>query len=432
MIQKVEVEIGGTTIDKHYGNWMNIWHELSHDNAHDVGHARMVGDVDSLTTLSATTPQTTLYVPLQFWFCRNTGLALPLIALQYHEVRVNIDFESEQNLICYKGTQPVVNDHLVNASLLVDYVYLDSEERRRFAQVGHEYLIEQLQFTGEESITGGSSKHKLSMNHPVKELVFVAQNSANRRPRRQLADPRSESYLNDAAVNLVMGMFAPVAAGPAAVPVVAGNTITFNGDGSAAAGGMTVTAEFANNNQTVVCNTASHPLNASISDAVVVLDAAGNVTVVSVTHSLTAAAVDGANTSGAGADARDTRARGEDVFVHDALSTSSTLAGVGNPVRTAKLQLNGHDRFDTRAGDYFNYVQPFQHHSNTPADGVNVYSFALKPEEHQPSGSCNMSRIDNAQLVVELNAGVDRMSVFGVNYNVLRIMSGMGGLAYSN
>ena len=89
-------------------------------------------------------------------------------------------------------------------------------------------------------------------------------------------------------------------------------------------------------------------------------------------------------------------------------------------------------RFDTRAGDYFNYVQPFQHHSNTPADGVNVYSFALKPEEHQPSGSCNMSRIDNAQLVVELNAGVDRMSVFGVNYNVLRIMSGMGGLAYSN
>ena len=437
MIKKVDVEIGGTTIDRHYGNWMNIWHELSHDNAHDAGHDNMVGNTAALTTLSSSVDSSTLYVPLQFWFCRNTGLALPLIALQYHEVRVDVEFESFANLVCYQGDAPA-KQTLGSTSLLVDYVYLDSEERRRFAQVGHEYLIEQLQFTGEDSVSGSSSKHKLNMNHPVKELVFVAQSSDNRSARRCLADPRADSYLNDAAVNLVMGMFNANMGGQAvtaAAAIVNGNSVQFAGDGSATVGNLTLTAESATTANDFTVDTASHSLNSLIDDAVVVvagaLGGAPNVTVVSVTHRLTAQALNDANV-GDPADNRSAAAKANDVHVSDSLATGRNLSGSGNPVKSAKLQLNGHDRMDTRAGDYFNYVQPFQHHSNTPADGVNVYSFALKPEEHQPSGTCNMSRIDNATLVCELESGVDKLSVFGVNYNVLRIMSGMGGLAYSN
>ena len=116
------------------------------------------------------------------------------------------------------------------------------------------------------------------------------------------------------------------------------------------------------------------------------------------------------------------------------------IAGVDvgfNPVFSAKLQLNGHDRFSERMGRYFNLVQPYQHHTNVPATGINVYSFGLKPEEHQPSGTCNMSRIDNAPLQLTLTAattasGDAKVRVYATNYNVLRIMSGMGGLAYSN
>ena len=123
----------------------------------------------------------------------------------------------------------------------------------------------------------------------------------------------------------------------------------------------------------------------------------------------------------------------------------------GNPVDKAKLQLNGHDRFSERSGRYFNLVQPYQHHTNVPSVGINVYSFGLKPEEHQPSGTCNMSRIDNATLNLTLTkasteairsdddaanivepAGSCKVRVYATNYNVLRIMSGMGGLAYSN
>jgi hypothetical protein len=106
----------------------------------------------------------------------------------------------------------------------------------------------------------------------------------------------------------------------------------------------------------------------------------------------------------------------------------------------ANIQLNGQDRFAVRPADYFQLVQPYQHHENIPVNtdkdklsGINVYSFALKPEEHQPSGSLNFSRIDTAYLNMTMKDSVaGKAKIFAVNYNVLRIRSGMGGLAYSN
>jgi hypothetical protein len=274
LIKSVEVEIGGQRIDKHYGDWLSIWNELTQTQGHWEGYEAMT-DLPEETT-------TTLYVPLQFWFCRNPGLALPLIALQYHEVKINIEFAQTTDI------HPSAALTMNSASLYVDYIYLDTDERRRFAQVSHEYLIEQLQFTGDESL---SNKVKLNFNHPVKELIWVAK--------------ASDSLVGDFA-----------------------------------------------------------------------LDAYGE----------------------------------------------------------AKLQLNGHDRFSAREASYFQLVQPYQHHERVPVGkNINVYSFALKPEEHQPSGTCNMSRIDNATLnLTDVNANNLNLKVFAVNYNVLRVMSGMGGLAYSN
>ena len=400
MIKHVEVEIGGTRIDKHYGTWMNVWHELSRNSDHDRAHDRMVGNDGTAQSLDSVTEARTLYVPLQFWFCRNTGLALPLIALQYHEVRVNFEFENVSNLVC---GAPAAGASLQDASLLVDYIYLDSEERRRFAQVGHEYLIEQLQFTGADSVNGTTHKSKL------KELVWVVQDTELSSGVGVATHPQAEGALDALAVAKVTAAVDNGTAG-----------VTLATDGSATANGVSVTVENnKTNNEAVTVDTAS--LAGKVSDVVLVVDD-NETTVVSVTHTYGAA---------------DLRSAGNVTF-RDPLSTSAHLDGSGNPLTSAKLQLNGHDRFAERDGDYFNYVQPMQHHSNTPADGINVYSFALKPEEHQPSGSCNMSRIDNAQLNINLadfepnHDHSRRLSVFGVNYNVLRIMSGMGGLAYSN
>ena len=311
-INYVELEIGGQKIDKHYGEWMYIWNELSMPLGKKQGYYQMVGG-------GGGDPKPKMYVPLEFWFCRNVGLALPLIGLQYHEVKVVIQFSEQSEMVTTGSTYGALA-----ASLWVDYIYLDTDERRKFAQSSHEYLIEQLQFTGKET---SNTKIKLNFNHPVKELVWVTE--LNGRDNLNWCN-----YTNDA-------------------------------------------------------------------------------------DAITAVPSDGKYATWA------------------ELLDSSVTTTIKNPTKSAKLTLNGNDRFAKRDGSYFNLIQPFQHHENVPSNiGINVYSFALKPEEHQPSGTLNMSRIDTATLDIEYATGVtpgtDTVSVYAVNYNVLRILSGMGGIAYSN
>jgi hypothetical protein len=334
LLKTIELEIGGQRIDKHYSEWLYIWNELSLPVGKRNGYNVMVGaNARNIATKLVVGEKYELYVPLEFWFCRNVGLALPLIALQYHEVKINIEYEAEaamkdfgtknftiqEELLTGTGV-PITNSALTGASsvslkldkatLWVDYIFLDTDERRRFAQLSHEYLIEQLQFTGADSITSSGESMKsirMNFNHPCKELVWT------------IKDTTTDVYWNN-------------------------------------------------------------------------YSSAGN---------------------------------GQ----HNNDHLDST-----NPVTSAKIMLNGNDRFATRKGDYFSLVQPYQHHENTPDkfhQGINVYSFALKPEEHQPSGTLNMSRIDTA--VLSLSSSITGViSIYAVNYNVLRILSGMGGLAYSN
>ncbi len=386
LVKNVELEIGGQRIDKHYGDWLHIWNELTQTAGHQAGYANMVGNVPALTQYhrNAATKATTLFIPLQFWFCRNPGLALPLIALQYHEVKVNVDLNTKANCYHCWDTAPTIPD--LNTRLYVDYIYLDTDERRRFAQISHEYLIEQLQFTGDEAVSGTAQKIKLNFNHPVKELVWVVRKDTvltggdayGGKQNWNFTDRLDDTYFSGTPSDPLGGGMGTAAAltsnFPSSLPYEEGATGT-NGNGVTISGNNTdpSTVTFSN------VMDKSEGLNAWVTA----------------------------------------------LRVHDAGE---------NPVEKAKLQLNGHDRFSERVGRYFNLVQPYQHHTNVPATGINVYSFALKPEEHQPSGTCNFSRIDNATLHLTLTTTLSagKVSVYAVNYNVLRIMSGMGGLAYSN
>lgn len=258
----------------------------------------------------------------------------------------------------------VVPDRLGQCSLFIDYIYLDTDERRRFAQVSHEYLIEQLQFTGDESINSTTNKIKLNFNHPCKEIIWVVQRDLNISESAPLGK-QWFNYTDD-------------------------YDTTYVASGAAADSGA-FAASFSN---------LVNPSTGVSGDA----------------GSMPGMAAGGAN----------------NVYIPVSFENGT------NPVVKAKLQLNGHDRFSERDGRYFNLVQPYQHHENVPSQGINVYSFGLKPEEHQPSGTCNMSRIDNAVLQLTIspksfsNTSAAKVRVYAVNYNVLRIMSGMGGLAYSN
>jgi len=357
LVKQAEIEIGGQLIDRQYGDWMNIWTELTVPEGRRAGYDSMVGNAVTATTdqsggLDATACQR-LYVPLQFWFNRNPGLALPLIALQYHEVKLNLEIRSYTDLIMNSTDGDIAYaGGTISGSfkLWVDYVYLDTDERRRFAQVSHEYLIEQVQFTGTQTVTTVSNNITLNFNHPVKELIWV-----------NIETDRAKAYSD-------------------AIP---GSGCWFNYSGTLP-------------------------------------------------------------------DTDPTQSLGSDSFT------------------TGLLQLNGHDRFYMRYSDYFRKNQCYEHHQRVPRVGgtggkdlsatiedavrlslrqyIYTYSFALSPEEHQPSGTCNFSRIDMA--VLQLGYGADpqitgsatvtglatgfNLNIYAVNYNVLRIMSGMGGLAYSN
>jgi len=315
LLKEVEVEIGGQLIDKHYARWLQAYADLTEPNPTAHAPAIVAGGQSAGTryqnmtltgfgsgSVSHAANTVRAFVPLRFWFNRNPGLALPLIALQYHEVKIKILFGTETNILSGAATASTFK-------LWADYIYLDTDERRRFAQVSHEYLIEQVQYQS-DSVTSGTSKNiELNFNHPVKELVWL----------------------------------------------------------------------FTDSNKL--------------------------------------------NTTGA----------------------ASTQEAGYNAVTAGEFQLslNGHDRFAKRDFRYFSRVQVWQHHTgfggigttaSTANDGLLVYSFALKPEEHQPSGTCNFSRIDNSQLKMTspTGSGLTDIEVYAVNYNVLRIMSGMGGLAYSN
>ena len=517
LINNIELTIGGSQIDKHWGTWMDVWYELTHTVDQERGYNAMIGDVPALTELrgaeeagGAILPEYELYIPLQFSFNRNTGLALPLIALQYHEVRFNIEFNSASELLVSSGADGLsgVNQlHFVEAGLMVDYIYLDSEERRRMAQVGHEYLIEQLQFNSADSVPTANQKHKLEFNHPTKEIVFTPQlgcwNVTGGQAFLTYSGERDEAAAVEyGAQNVAAGMFLCASGTTAgsgwvrlALPAVGANSSQYvkptNTDASR--NGVDITV-LLNNKAAAIPSTGfnclwfnpnvlgnnSAQLSDKISSVLVTLDVSGGdqarvifnnttgdasgsyadfatsstarllpsdaVTVIS--HTLTLA-----DLSVPVADLNDARAADYvnatnpfDVIVQDPTNYGLDLNGNGNLVSTAQLKLNGHDRFDIQNGPYFNYVQPHQHHTRTPADGVNVYSFALNPEQHQPSGSANLSRIDTTLLNVTYGDNLrtagnvaltslfdnTNVNIYAFSYNVLRIMSGMGGLAYAN
>ena len=332
ILDYIDLEIGGTIIDRQYGIWIEVWSELTITESKKTGYDLIIdgfkqvkGTNNKIKIKISDTEQATIgegypednkksrysnniYIPLQFWFCKNPGLALPLIALQYHEIKVHFYFKSNiNNQLCKKVQSPYTAvDHNdaditseinpifnIDASLWVDYIFLDTEERRKFAQVSHEYLIDQIQVIKYENTN--LVNYSLSINHPVKELIWVINN-------------KNEDW------------------------------------------------------------------------------------------------------------------------------------NVFTKITKATILLNGHERFAERDGDYFSIVQPYQYHSVIPCSGsnsknINCYSFALNPEEHQPSGTCNFSRIDNAYLKTEFvndSSNDYFITIFAVNYNILRINSGMGGLAYSN
>ena len=356
LIKECEIEIGSQRIDKHYSQWLDVYNELmDHDEKEWPGlnkHHSRDAYLRSGTPTSVS-QKTQLYIPLHFWFCDNPGLALPLIALQYHDVVINFIFRDLHNLINTIDTSiaPSITN-LVSPTnsrsiqLWADYIYLDTDERRRFAQVSHEYLIEQVQRERGEMATSFT----INFNHPIKELIWVNQVDIF---------SQEESLTGRQQIDAT--------------------------DNFEAVGARKKTGSVYEPRETTIWMKQDY-FNYSSRQAFNIEYSNGQ--------------------------------KSYEAFVQ------------------MKLQLNGHDRISSRKASYYRLCQPIQNNHKLPTKHIYCYSFALLPEEHQPSGSCNFSKIDSAELIFTKDSGRtysgETLSVYAINYNVLRIVSGMGGLAYTN
>lgn len=519
LIRHVRIMIGGMEIDKHIGTWLDIWYELTHTDSQERGYRNLIGDVPELTclrgkelfdnTCEVLLPEYTLYIPFQFWFCRNYGLALPLIALQYHEVRIELDLEEISRLMVWTGkcAPNMCNYCFKDAGILIDYVYLESGERRKYAQLGHEYLIEQVQFSGEESLVfnhhsqSNNQKIKLNYNHPTKELIWAMKIGAFNGEAHKSAfsgcrgkflcythdENAWQCALDDAAKNLAEGCIF-------INPKLSGRCAQINGQPAHLCShianpgyneGQRIVVKLRNNNVTglgegrsleeinecgisVWCydtllssidfsllgNNHGVELSDMLDYAKVIVShtdgAERSITIeaVEVKHRLSltdvSIPVEDFCTDYRSSDSNKFCCH-KDIAVVQPNNYGLRLDGKGNPVHSGNIQLNGHERFRSQKGSYFNYYQTYNHHTHTPADGINVYSFALHPEKHQPSGTTNLSRIDSTILNLDISdcmrchnrlkldiARDTRLYIFAFSYNVLRVMSGMAGMAYSN
>jgi hypothetical protein len=330
IIEYVDIYIGGELIDKHYGEWIDIWYELTAKKEMEQSYMKLIGNTPELFTFNNTTkPSTTLYVPLIFWFNKNNGLALPIISLQYHDIQIGVKLRKFSDVFYIENTGTNINLDVLyensgfqlNCNLLADYIYLDKIERRKFAQSGHEYLIDVIQTQFDDNNIA-SYTTRLEFTNPCKEIIWIAQ-------RKSLLS----------------------------------NPYGYNS-----------------------CEWTNYGLY---------------------------------------------------------------LNNLDNPFLDSQIFINGVKLLSKQKSGFFNYTIPYNYHSNIPSDGINCYSFSLMPEEHQPSGSCNISRLSIMQLNAELNNNMlfelskDNLNkttfiqesvnikLFCISQNILRIFSGMGSLAYT-
>ena len=463
IIHKVEILIDGQILDEQYGIWLNIWNELTIPKSKRHAYDTMIGNISPLNNPSlyygnydpnnkniiSTIPSRRLYVPLPFWFCRNPGLAIPLIALQYNELFINIEFNQLNDLFTV-GNPPISPDKIFDRNYLnnfgnnsfsnslgvrdnnvdlgeslnvdgyssydlfwkfvngarensatwsqqtyldINYIFLDEDERRKYAQINHEYLMTQVQTSHfilnnvSENIKGSVNILNLLFQHPVKELIWVLRRN----------DVQHRNQWNNYTTSLY--------------------NYDFNDSKN------NFTNNFRNSNPGLNL----HHLNKTY-----------------IQENYIRGVSNGFDSSGNRDNTCfDAYLDGNDYYNRN----SDSFNQFNNIMYNAKLMFNGNDRFSTKDNTFFNYLQPFKYHTSTPSPGVNVFSFALNPEDDQPSGTCNMSRIDLVQLEiairwlfhknnqscesVDINEGYE-LYIFGVNYNVFRILGGMGGLVFSN
>ena len=481
LIKYVKIMIDGQEIDRHHGEWLHLWNELSQKVGHREAYAEMVGNVPKLTqivtakgnTTSTGTEQTlvdgyTLHIPLQFWFCRNPGLSIPLVALKNSEVSIDLEFEEFNNLIWGSQETPdstdgtikgyirnttgrqilTTNPKLGTVNLCADYIYLDRDEQRRFVNSEHDYLIEVVQERGTQYFDKNSSSRtfNLTFTHPVKELVWIIQPKDFTDPA--FCQPRCGLQPFNFTDEYDYAGFSGTPQPSSGTGMTGGrnNYNTFYNlpgvklpfekdvyEPDFSISDITTTSNFVGSKTSIQKTTTNVTTLKTIGYDYISKYHSGTTDTNQVVNRYHEKSIEHylGNTGAIEIDKTDALDTG--IWSNAGLNMRLLHRG-NNPVVTASMFLNSVRRFDDRNGFYFNTIQPYQHHTNTPAVGINVYSFALEPENTQPSGTCNFTNIDNGYIEVNLTETAQgrnlAMRVYALSYNILQIRNNQANISY--
>ena len=470
IIKNISISIGGIIIDKHIGTWLDIWYELARNGEHEKGYKKLIGETNELIKYNnKNKPEYELFIPLKFWFNKNIGLALPIINIQYHKIELKIEFEKINKLIItndYIKEVDIKQIFIENVRLIINFVYLEDDERKKFLSNGQEYLIEILQYR-EDNITKIMNNIRLNFNYPTKELFWCLKNGNFNSNKKFLCyttdnwDKKINDFSKDLIKNSILllddaddinnydyNQEVNINGEILIINNIDGNWVKFSDPSSF----------YVYNNNIYIFNDSDKTLwfnetplilnNINLLDkinAFIIIDENYNINFENLAFS-TDINISDLSIPLINNEFQDSRLRRDYVYINMFSNYGLYLDESLNPFDYAMIKYNDQYRVTKKTANFFNYLQPEYHHNNIPKDGINIYSFSIKPELHQPSGTSNLSLIDKVYLEFKLKEKYNDKNllsdlkylnenteffIFAYSYNILRISNGLAGLVYN-
>lgn len=386
LVKEVSIEIGGKQIDKQYGEWMYIWSQVSHKQG---SVDKMVGNIPALNHFTNGKDGYRLYIPLEFWFCRNTGLSIPLVSLTASDLRIVVTFRRLEECWIIGPTHCIEMAPDIVEMDAGSYIEQTSNLGTIYGYVtNYDYLTKRLYYN--KIHNQNALKRTFESTHPIYNTLSGYHCMPN---------PSSTETTN-----------------PISIPYKPHIVNSF----------LYVDYVYLDNEERNKFSKQNHEYLIEQ----IQFNQELNVSNCHVKQNLTLNHPCKAHYWVVQLDRMTGPASMNDWFNY----TSSHTPNSPDIMSSAKMVLNGIDRASERGPAYYNLVEPLEHHSRGPSAGIYVYSFGLKPEQHQPSSTINMSKIDQINMEMKLGriSGQNTCSIrsYTINYNVLRIFFNMGGLAF--
>lgn len=405
LIQSVEIEIGGKTIDKHYGEWMYLWSLLNENR--DIGFLKMIGDIPDLFTFSEEKQEYTIHIPLQFWFCRHSGLSLPLLALQYQDVRIHVHFEEFEKCHLLHPTHKIeLESELVNFQEN-EILFQEIDGKRHYLRFhSFDALSQTMYYSVLDTMTLQSQSMTTNMNQFDKILSSIYEN-----PKYFIRSLQSNAFAVP-KVNSVSTIFLnqklKYISLKSSYLLVDYIFLEKEEKQKFLQTKLEYTLEQVTTLQEKTLEGGSKQIRFDLEHPCKYIVWVTQYSYMK--HSLIQQFMNYTD------------------LPFDHIQANSLLL-------YQSILMNGLEFCSLRDAKYFNFIQTYQHFLYTIPKGVNLYSFSLHPHLYEPSGSCNMSKIENLslQLVFQPNVTITKDAKFrgyGVYYNVFQIVNGLSGLVF--